>query len=383
MLFFCVRIFYMFSSNYKFFYPYPNHEFPEVVNTDKMINEIPFTGVSEVSRERIRFFDENKLNQTLSEDNLSQYFSNSFLVEIRASDKDYPTDNIDFVKIGAQRKEEFNIYTIIWSDGEVSKSPISAKANDHIKRMVEGSKHDIGKIRCLDAELKDDSLYYDFINQKSCEYMILDFIAKNDKEKFFELIEDIYDALFYNSFESDEYATEEFLKVFKEKSDIKFHCHEKSYLDVILGNMFIIDGKFTVIDYEWIYDFPIPLEYIFYRTFSYHFYSSKSFREFTSFEEIFEHFNLDTENLKLFRSWECNFLRYILNRPPLTHSKVISLENVEKIEQLEKYDQIQKKIELKNKEIERKDDEIKRLLNSNSWKMTEPLRKLKTMLKKD
>ena len=147
--------------------------------------------------------------------------------------------------------------------------------------------------------------------------------------------------------------------------------------------MFIIDGKFTIIDYEWIYDFPIPLEYIFYRTFRYHFYSSASFREFTSFEEIFEHFNLDTENLKLFRSWECNFLRYFLNRPPLTHSKVISLENVEKIEQLEKYDQIQKKIELKNKEIERKDDEIKRLLNSNSWKMTEPLRKLKTMLKKD
>ena len=370
-------------SNYKFFYPYPNHEFPEVVNTDKMINEIPFTGVSEVSRERIRFFDENKLNQTLSEDNLSQYFSNSFLVEIRTSDKDYPTDNIDFVKIGAQRKDEFNLYTTIWSDGKVSKTPISAKANSHIKRMVEGSKYDIGKIRCLDAELKGDSLYYDFIDQKSCEYLILDIIRKNDKEKFFEFIEDLYDALFYNSFESDEYATEEFLKIFKEKSEIKFHCHEKSYLDIILGNMFIIDGKFTIIDYEWIYDFPIPLEYIFYRTFRYHFYSSASFREFTSFEEIFEHFNLDTENLKLFRSWECNFLRYFLNRPPLTHSKVISLENVEKIEQLEKYDQIQKKIELKNKEIERKDDEIKRLLNSNSWKMTEPLRKLKTMLKKD
>ena len=288
-------------SNYKFFYPYPDHEFPELVHTDKLINKLPFTGAIEFSRERYLLFDENNLNLALSEDNLSQYFANSFLVEIRKSDNDYPTDKMDLIKIGAQRKEEFNIYTIIWSDGKVSKSPISAKANDHIKRMVEGSKHDIGKIRCLDAELKDDSLYYDFINQKSCEYMILDFIAKNDKEKFFELIEDIYDALFYNSFESDEYATEEFLKVFKEKSDIKFHCHEKSYLDVILGNMFIIDGKFTVIDYEWIYDFPIPLEYIFYRTFSYHFYSSKSFREFTSFEEIFEHFNLDTENLKLFK----------------------------------------------------------------------------------
>lgn len=370
-------------SNYKFFYPYPDHEFPELVNTDKLINEIPFTGAIEFSRERYLFFDENNFNITLSEENLSQYYANSFLVEIRASEKDYPTDNIELIKIGAQRKDEFNIYTIIWSDGKVSKTPISAKANDHIKRMVEGSKYDMGKIKCLDAELIDDSLYYDFINQKSCEYMILDFIAKNDKEKFFELIEDVYDALFYNSFESNEYATEEFLKVFKEKSDIKFHCHEKSYLDVILGNMFIIDGKFTVIDYEWIYDFPIPLEYIFYRTFSYHFYSSKSFREFTSFEEIFEHFNLDTENLKLFKRWELNFLGYILNRPPLTRSEIIHLDDMEKI------DLLQKEIELKNKEIikknkiiNKKDKEIKRLLASNSWKITKPLRKFKSIFKK-
>ena len=293
-------------SNYKFFYPYPNHEFPEVINTDKFINEIPFTGVNKYSREKILLFDESTVNLSLSKDNLSQYFANSFLVEIRTTDADYPSDKIDFVKIGADRQEELKVYTTIWSDGKVSKTPISAKANEHIKRMVDGSKYDIGKIRCLDAELKGDSLYYDFIDQKSCEYLILDIIRKNDKEKFFEFIEDLYDALFYNSFESDEYATEEFLKIFKEKSEIKFHCHEKSYLDIILGNMFIIDGKFTIIDYEWIYDFPIPLEYIFYRTFRYHFYSSASFREFTSFEEIFEHFNLDTENLKLYLYLICN-----------------------------------------------------------------------------
>ena len=29
-------------------------------------------------------------------------------------------------------------------------------------------------------------------------------------------------------------------------------------------NMFLIDGEFVMIDYEWIFDFPIPLEYIFF-----------------------------------------------------------------------------------------------------------------------
>ena len=377
-------------SNYKFFYPYPNHEIPETINTDRFINEIPFTGITRYFDERIQFFDEVKLNLTLSEDNLCQYFANSFLVEIRSSNIDYPTDKIDFVKLGTDREEEFNTYTIIWSDGKVSKTPVSEKANNHIKRMVEGSKYDIGKIKCLDAEMKNNSLYYDFIKEKSCEYILLDIIAQKDKDKFFKLIEDIHDALFYNSFESDEYATEEFLKVFKVKSDVKFHCHEKSYLDLILGNMFIIDGEFTVIDYEWIFDFPIPLEYIFFRVFNYHLFSNNVIREFTSFEEIFDHFNLDIKYLKLFRTWECNFLRHIINRPHLIDSRILPLENIGK------YDQMQNEIDLKNKEIKRKnkvikkkdneikkkDKEIETLLNSNSWKMTEPLRKIKSILKK-
>ena len=377
-------------SNYKFFYPYPNHEIPETVNTDKLINEIPFTGVWRYFDDRISTFDEVKLNLTLSKDNLLQYFANSFLVEIRASDRNYPSDNIDFVKIGADREEKHNVYTIIWSDGKVSKTPVTEKANEHIKRMYERSKYDIGKIKCLDAELRGNSLYYDFLNQKSCEYILLDIIAENDKDKFFEFIEDIHDALFYNSFESDEYATEEFLKVFSVKSDIKFHCHEKSYIDTILGNMFIVDGEFTVIDYEWILDFPVPLEYLFFRVFNYHFFSNELIREFTNFEEIFDHFNMDIEYLSLFKEWECSFLRHIISRPIRTFSQILPFEDIYKTKQLQKDNNLMRKelknknklIEKKNKELKKKDNEIKSLLNSKSWKITKPMRKLKSVLKK-
>ena len=377
-------------SDYKFFYPYPNHEFPEVINTNKFVNKIPFTGVNKYSREKIYLFDEGTVNLSLSKDKLSQYFANSFLVEIRTTDADYPSDKIDFVKIGSDRQEELRVYTTIWSDGKVSKTPISAKANEHIKRMVEGSKFDIGKIKCLDAELIGNSLFYDFIEEESCEYMLLDIITQNDKEKFFEFIDEIYDALFYNSFESDEYATEEFLNIFKVKSDKKFHCHEKSQLDVILGNMFLIDDEFIVVDYEWFFDFPIPLEYILFRVFNYHIYSNKLIREFTSFEEIFNHFNIDTENIELFSTWECNFLRHIINRPPFTRSQILPLENVEK------YDQLKKELDLKNKELKKKDNIIKNknkeirkrdekidsLLSSSSWKITKPLREFKSKFKR-
>lgn len=237
-------------SNYKFYYPYPDHEFPQILHTDKLINTILDKGIYRYRNERILFFEEKKLDLIVSEENLSQYFSNSFLIEIRSSDNDYPTDDMDFIKIATDRKEEFNTYTIIWSNGKVSKSPLTSKANDHIKRMFEGRKNDIGKIRCLNSEMKGNSLYYDLLKQSSYEYLLLDAVVKKDKEKFFKLIESFYAAMFYNSFESDEYATEEFLKIFKVKSDIKFHCHEKSNWDLNFNNLFLVDGEFTAIDYE-------------------------------------------------------------------------------------------------------------------------------------
>ena len=101
--------------SYKFFYPYPDHEFPEVIHTDKLINEIPFNGVTEFSPDRLNFFDETTLNLALSPENISQYFANSFLVEIRSTNQDYITDNIDFIKVSTSRKDEFNVYTTIWS----------------------------------------------------------------------------------------------------------------------------------------------------------------------------------------------------------------------------------------------------------------------------
>lgn len=106
----------------------------------------------------------------------------------------------------------------------------------------------------------------------------------------------------------------------------------------------------------------------------------------------------------MFRTWENNFLNYIIDHPPYLREKIIPLENIEK------YDQVQKEIALKNKEIglknkeiglkndeialknkvmkrkdraiKKKNKEIKSLLNSNSWKITKPLIKLKSDFKK-
>ena len=142
-------------------------------------------------------------------------------------------------------------------------------------------------------------------------------------------------------------------------------------------------------------------------------------------EEVFNHVNLDVNNGKLFETWESNFLRFVFDHPPFPKSDIISINNINlskydeymdlkynlddmnpnKIESLkrdivvnqrkiinlknneikEKNKEINRKnIELNKKEAEinRKNKELKSLLNSSSWRITKPLRKLKSLIKR-
>ena len=72
-------------------------------------------GAIEFSDDKIKVFNEAIMNQTLSKEGLSQYFANSFLVEIRFSDMYHPTDDIDFVKMCDFFDKEDKEKTVHWS----------------------------------------------------------------------------------------------------------------------------------------------------------------------------------------------------------------------------------------------------------------------------
>ncbi|MEE0935637.1 MAG: methyltransferase domain-containing protein [Methanobrevibacter sp.] len=321
-------------SNYKFFYPYPNHEFPLIINTDKFVNKIPFERRLDYFDNRYNLFREDVLNQLFAKDGIAAYFSNSFLVEIRNSDMEFPTDNIEFVKLNSDRVEKFRTITTIDSDGYVYKSSSSVKSNDHIFNMYEQSKFPLGKINYLDCELIDNSIKYGLLKEESLETLILESILQDDKKEFFRLLEDYYDALFYESFESQDYAKSQFLEIFKERSNAKFHCHERSNLDLIFSNIFIIDDEYVAIDYEWTFDFEIPLEYIFYRVLLHYTLTNKVFKEFISINEIFNHFGLDTSHFNLFRTWDHNFMEYVfgyLPKPPQNILQIVTKDSEEEV----------------------------------------------------
>ena len=107
-------------------------------------------------------------------------------------------------------------------------------------------------------------------------------------------------------------------------------------------------------------------------------------REFISYEEIADHFNLDLENIELFEEWNCNFLRHVLKRPPVSRPQNPSLktliESYNSKQEIERINKKVKSLQKKNKKLKSENASLKELndslLNSRSWKITKPLRNI-------
>lgn len=400
-------------DNYKFFYPYPDHKFPNVIHTDMFVNEKPYCQSSEYFDKRYDLFREDRLNQTLARDNLAGFFSNSFLVEIRNSKGDYPSDDIDYVSLNFDRKDEFKSLNII-SNEKVSKIKLSGNFN-YLEKNIDTI---FGKIRYLPCEMSEHKLEYQY-KAKSVESQLIQAIYSNDRNGFLNIIKKYYEALFYNSSKSKYLLGDEFKSVFKVTTENEFHFHSKSSLDLTLDNVYAVNDEYFTTGYEWLFEFPIPLEYIFYRVINHQINRNVLFKDFISVVEIFNFLNLSVGDIELFEQWEREFSKYAFDTSVKPKTETVSKENLDFTSKMDEYlissyilehanynrteqlkrdivinqrniikqknDEIARKnkqIQNKNRQIRRKNKKIKEYADSTSWKITKPLRKLASMIKR-
>lgn len=194
----------------------------------------------------------------------------------------------------------------------------------------------------------------------------------------------------FNSSKIDDYHTPEFSKVFgDEKLNDHFHCHEISNADLVFNNLFYINNEIIAIDYEWCFNFPIPIEYIFWRSLYVELAQNSIFKKYFTIEEIFENLKLNNDWLSTFRNWEREFMKYvgghifpkqdiitgkqILN--DLDHYKKLANDKDKEINNLNK--QLDK-LKKSNSELNSK---LKLMEESTSWKVTSPLRDVMRKLK--
>ncbi len=228
-------------------------------------------------------------------------------------------DRITYVKYNSSRKPEYRIATEIHEDGQnkwVVKRPRDDAAQKHINRIVDNRKmlkKVYKNISVLDVVKENGYLRFPYVAGKVLDEKIYN--IKLEKEEFiqqvnclFDLILDVQDGCKCR-FEPTEGFYAHFGKTCPDRG-IPALCPVN--LDSLFSNFIETENGLICLDYEWVYDFPIPVDFIKYRTLRY-FYNEreKSMFRGISRDSVMEWFGFNREIQDLYWSMESFFQQQI------------------------------------------------------------------------
>lgn len=222
-----------------------------------------------------------------------------------------------FLKFNNLRRPEFATRTIIEEDEgvrRVVKSALSKEGLEHIHSFPEKAgqlKALYGDIAIVPLQLKEDKVYFDYISGRSIGGILEESLG--DKKlavksilKYSRMIEDYSPDMITDFYPCDEYA-EVFGDTYYEGDAVRI-----SNVDEIFDNYILNDGGLSLIDYEWVFDFPVPVRFIRFRRL-YYFYTKNHgiTGKLWDEEEYLGEFGYEPAETKLWKEAEDHFQQYV------------------------------------------------------------------------
>lgn len=389
-------------KNRKFYYLLPDVETTNVVFTDENLpNE------ESISR-NINFYEEGSIGKDIQntqflriikqDKSLFKIFSNAFLIE--GSKEEFEDNGIEFVSFSNMRKPEYRIQTVIRGDS-VYKKAFNEKSLEHINNI----KNNIDILNKLNLKTLDRYNENEIIskyekNEKTLDETILDNLKLGRVDEAINLIKELFEILKEKLIvtNNDNNIFDRYNIDYKEEDVKDLTFVENGFWDMIFQNIFYINNEFYFYDQEWIEN-KLPLEFIIYRALFY----NKNIKELIDIKEIFGIFGIDDEKIKIFQeldnklqfmirdeiSWKCHNNLIVAERIQaekeqiLEDCKKLLNEKDSRIKFLK--DNIEETITIlrkKENEVIEKENKIREMENSKSWKLTKPLRDLKNNKRK-
>lgn len=332
----------------RFYYPYPDYKLPHTIYSDEWLpkpGELN-TNLRNFDADRVVTFDETRVFDTLIKENKFTDFSNSFLVLATAEELSEDEVLPVFAKFASDRSLEYRMATVIESDRsgkrrEVYKVALSPKANPHIDSIYLNylalnkmyNETGLEPDECRRISDEDNYAAVDGSEENSAGCVNLKFLdgitmeaylneleAAREFERMLLLIKQ-YEALL-RSVSSEPFKNSDgFVKLFGEELDGDYSSAPVSDIDLIFTNI-VFDrdkkenGAWNILDYEWTYNFPIPVEFIIYRALFYYIQSHKD-SDFLNYvskrsRDLYEEFKITPAERETFERLEKHFQLYII-----------------------------------------------------------------------
>lgn len=236
-------------------------------------------------------------------------------------------------KVNDNRLTEYQTTTILSAVDKaagVRKYALNPQAQPHIDsipakgQLIEGMYPALKVTPCC---LEDGAVVFDYIDGRP-----LDEILTSVFPDFDDFVDRVNEALNRYLVPDDkflcEYKTSDgFKSIFGDMDLTGMKCICPCNLDVIFDNILIADDGTYLVDYEWVYDFAIPLDYVKYRIIS-HLYD-KYWDELHKIVDYFHFttlFGIKREDYPIFEKMENAYIRSIYPEEPLpenTEEKIV------------------------------------------------------------
>ena len=224
-----------------------------------------------------------------------------------------------YVKYNSLRRKEYQLATYIFQDGDnryVEKRPITPEAAKQIETIKENYRKlgDFYKnIKLIPVTDSEKGVRYNFVKGENLMKYVDE--AADNKEKLYKTVADDLAEVF-NVNDSDVQPfrmTEEFEKVFKDcVPEDGTEAFRICNADPILNNFLRTEQGLMCIDYEWVLDFPVPVEFIKFRTLLYLYnHLALHYGEPDEFEVYLEKFGISGDKTELYNKMEYRFQEYV------------------------------------------------------------------------
>lgn len=317
----------------RWYYPYPNVEFPCMFFSDERLPEkgecdenfYHFHGT------RVEVFDEKEAVDALTDGGMYPYLAHAYMIVLSRKElADMPL----YTRFSNERREDKQIRTDL-TRNEVKKTAVCRKAAEHIRQMT-GHENQLQEIlgglrilgrpceinRLTGADAEEMSATFAYVSGESLESVLDGMLARGREKEVAEALLDVCGQLRKLEDLKSFTVTEDFEEVFGKLPDAGSgeteECLSTGWMalpvtdiDMVCQNILLSD-KAVIIDYEWTFSFPVPLDYLIFRFL--YFYLEAKMRngmEREVFADIYTKAGITEEAKECFLAMETHFQRYV------------------------------------------------------------------------
>ena len=282
-------------KNTYFYYPLPDYKMPQVIYSEKYLpkngsldNWIPYYSINNNSM----ISDEKHIYNDLTDNNVFEFFANSFLVECSINDN--KLGEVDYAVSSPFRNSKFDIITTHSNKNGFCKTATDKSIEllyaidaNHKKMMSKG-------LHVCKTDVNGNNLSIETITGTSLTQLLIDAYKTRVNDNVYHILDKLYDEIKKSSDSSDTLnptfnSTKELTLDALDKND---KLLANGFIDMIHKNCFVDNNdNYIWIDQEWCFN-NIPASYILYHNIIELYYSTSWINSYITIEEIFKHYNL-------------------------------------------------------------------------------------------